>query len=35
VQSRKKKNLFELAGQIQFAPNFDHKVLREINRDID
>jgi Arc/MetJ family transcription regulator len=35
VQSRKKKNLFDLAGQIQFAPDFDHKALRETNRDID
>ncbi len=35
VQSRKKKNLFDLAGQIQFAPDFDHKALREINCDID
>lgn len=29
VKSRKKKNLFDLAGQIQFAPDFDHKALRE------
>lgn len=29
VQSRRKKNLLDLAGQIQFAPNFDHKALRE------
>lgn len=29
VQSRRKKNLFDLAGQIQFAPDFDHKALRE------
>jgi Arc/MetJ family transcription regulator len=35
VQSRKKKNLFDLAGQIQFVPGFDHKALRETNRDID
>jgi Arc/MetJ family transcription regulator len=35
VQSRKKKNLFDLAGQIKFAPDFDHKALRETNRDID
>ncbi|MCY7382366.1 MAG: type II toxin-antitoxin system VapB family antitoxin [Microcoleus sp. CAN_BIN18] len=27
--SRRKKNLLELAGQIQFAPDFDHKALRE------
>ena len=29
VRSRRKKNLLDLAGQIQFAPDFDHKVLRE------
>ncbi len=29
VRSRRKKNLLDLAGQIQFAPGFDHKALRE------
>jgi len=29
VQSRRKKNLFDLAGQIQFVPDFDHKILRD------
>lgn len=29
VRSRRKKNLFDLAGQIQFAPDFDHKTLRK------
>lgn len=29
VRSRRKKNLFDLAGQIQFAPDFDYKALRE------
>lgn len=29
VSSRRKKNLLDLAGQIQFAPDFDHKTLRE------
>jgi Arc/MetJ family transcription regulator len=29
VKSRRKKNLLDLAGQIQFVPNFDHKDLRE------
>lgn len=29
VRSRRKKNLFDLAGQIQFASDFDHKALRE------
>lgn len=29
VRSRRKKNLLDLAGQIQFAPDFNHKVLRE------
>jgi Arc/MetJ family transcription regulator len=27
--SRRKKNLFDLAGQIQLVPDFDHKALRE------
>jgi Arc/MetJ family transcription regulator len=29
VRSRRKKNLLDLAGQIQFTEDFDHKVLRE------
>jgi Arc/MetJ family transcription regulator len=29
VRSRRKKNLLDLAGQIQFAPDFDYKALRE------
>ncbi|MGJ3248780.1 MAG: type II toxin-antitoxin system VapB family antitoxin [Elainellaceae cyanobacterium] len=29
VRSRRKKNLLDLAGQIQFVPDFDHKALRE------
>ena len=29
VRSRRKKNLLDLAGQIQFTPDFDHKDLRE------
>lgn len=29
VKSRRKKNLLDLAGKIQFAPDFDHKALRE------
>lgn len=29
VKSRRKKNLLDLAGQIQFSPDFDHKALRE------
>ncbi|WP_414527009.1 type II toxin-antitoxin system VapB family antitoxin [Nodularia chucula] len=27
--SRRQKNLLDLAGQIHFDPNFDHKALRE------
>jgi Arc/MetJ family transcription regulator len=30
VRSRRKKNLLDLAGQIQFAEDFDHKTFREI-----
>jgi Arc/MetJ family transcription regulator len=29
VRSRRKKNLLDLAGQVQFVENFDHKALRE------
>ena len=29
VRSRRRKNLLDLAGKIQFAPDFDHKALRE------
>jgi Arc/MetJ family transcription regulator len=29
VRSRRKKNLLDLAGQIQFASDFDYKALRE------
>jgi Arc/MetJ family transcription regulator len=29
VRSRRKKNLLDLAGQIQFAQDFDYKALRE------
>jgi Arc/MetJ family transcription regulator len=28
ISSRRKKNLLDLAGQIQFVPDFDHKALR-------
>ncbi len=29
VKSRRKKNLLDLAGQIQLTQDFDHKALRE------
>jgi Arc/MetJ family transcription regulator len=29
VRSHRKKNLLDLAGQIQFTEDFDHKALRE------
>ncbi|MEA5618630.1 type II toxin-antitoxin system VapB family antitoxin [Cronbergia sp. UHCC 0137] len=29
LRSRRKKNLLDLAGQIQFSQDFDHKALRE------
>nr|MDZ8062140.1 type II toxin-antitoxin system VapB family antitoxin [Nostoc sp. EkiNYC01] len=35
VRSRRKKNLFDLAGQIQFVTDFDHKALREIRHAAD
>jgi Arc/MetJ family transcription regulator len=30
VRARKKKNLLDLAGQIHFRRNFDHKKLRKL-----
>ena len=29
ARSRREKNLLDLAGQIQFVSDFDHKALRE------
>ena len=29
ISSRRKKNLLNLAGKIQFVQGFDHKALRE------
>ena len=31
VKSRKKKNLFDLSGQIQFSDDYDYKKLRNMN----
>ena len=30
VRARRKKNLVDLAGRIQFRRNFDHKKLRKL-----
>jgi Arc/MetJ family transcription regulator len=30
VRSRKKKNLADLAGRIQFREGFDHKAMRKL-----
>ncbi|MBD2325823.1 type II toxin-antitoxin system VapB family antitoxin [Alkalinema sp. FACHB-956] len=35
VKSRRKKNLLDLAGQIQFCSDFDHKALCEISHPAD
>lgn len=35
VRSRHKKNLLDLAGQIQFTENFDHKDLRQTRQAAD
>jgi Arc/MetJ family transcription regulator len=29
IRSRKKRNLLDLSGQIQFNPDYDYKALRE------
>jgi Arc/MetJ family transcription regulator len=35
IRSRRRKNLFDLAGKIQFADDYDHKQLRELRHDTD
>lgn len=35
VRSRRKKNLLDLAGQIELAPDFDHKALRQMGHAAD
>jgi Arc/MetJ family transcription regulator len=35
VRSRRKKNLLDLAGQIQFTEDFDHKDLRQTSHVVD
>lgn len=31
VESKMRKNLLDLAGEIEFKPGFDHKKLRELS----
>ena len=33
VRSRRRKNLLDLAGQVRFADEYDHKALRELRGD--
>lgn len=33
VRKERRKDLFELAGQIEFADDFDHKTLRDLRND--
>jgi Arc/MetJ family transcription regulator len=35
VAKRKKKDLFKLAGQIEFSKDFDHKKARTMRDDFD
>ena len=35
INTRKKKNLFDLSGRIQFSDGYDHKKLREMSADSD
>ena len=30
IRNRKRKNLLDLAGELDFAPGFDHKALRAL-----
>jgi Arc/MetJ family transcription regulator len=33
IRTRKKRNLLDLSGQIEFSPDYDYKALRE-NRNV-
>ncbi len=35
VARRKQKDLLDLAGQLEFADDFDHKALRELRHGLD
>lgn len=35
IRSRKRKNLLDLAGKIEFSDNFDHKKARELRNGAD
>ena len=35
IRSRKKKNMFELAGKLELREDFNHKELRDTRRDPD
>lgn len=35
IRSRRKLNLFDLAGKIQLTDDYDHKALRELRHDSD
>lgn len=35
IRSRRKKNLFDLAGKVQLTDDYDHKDLRELRHDPD
>lgn len=30
IRSKRKKNLFDLAGQLDFADDYDHKAMRDL-----
>jgi len=35
LKVKKKKNLFDLAGKIEFEQGYDHKALRQTRYDLD
>jgi Arc/MetJ family transcription regulator len=35
VEHRRQKNLFDLAGRLEFSDDFDHKALRTLRHDFD
>ncbi len=35
IRSKRKKNLFDLAGQLEFAEDYDHKTMRDLRNGTD
>jgi Arc/MetJ family transcription regulator len=35
IRSKRKKNLFDLAGQLEFTDDYDHKTMRDLRNGTD